>query len=30
MRAMLAESSICAMLIVLYLMGYEQLNRTEG
>lgn len=30
MRAMLAEGSICAMLIVLYLMGYEQLNRTEG
>ena len=30
MRAMLAESSICAMLIVLYMMGYEQLNRTEG
>ena len=30
MRAMLAESSICAMLVVLYLMGYEQLNRTEG
>lgn len=28
MRAMLAESSICAMLVVLYLMGFEQLNHT--
>lgn len=30
MRAILAEGSICAMLVILYLMGYEQLNRTEG
>ena len=30
MRATLAEGSICAMLVILYLMGYEQLNRTEG
>lgn len=30
MRAMLAEGSICAMFVVLYLMGYEQMNRTAG
>ncbi len=30
MRATLVEGSICAMLVILYLMGYEQLNRTEG
>lgn len=30
MRAIFAESSICAMLVVLYLMGYEQINRTVG
>lgn len=29
-RAILAEGSICAMLVVLYLMGYEQMNRTVG
>lgn len=30
MRAILAEGSICAMLVVLYLMGYEQMNHTVG
>ncbi|MDE6221193.1 MAG: hypothetical protein K2G51_12355 [Lachnospiraceae bacterium] len=30
MRAILAEGSVCAMLAVLYLMGYEQINRTDG
>ncbi|MDE6055207.1 MAG: hypothetical protein K2G55_15965, partial [Lachnospiraceae bacterium] len=29
-RAILAEGSICAMLMVLYLMGYEQMNHTAG
>ena len=30
MRAIIAESGVCAMLAVLYLMGYEQINRTTG
>lgn len=29
-RAVLAETGICAMLVVLYLMGYEQMNGTAG
>ncbi len=29
-RAVLAEAGICAMLVVLYLMGYEQMNCTAG
>lgn len=30
MRAILAEGSVCAMIVVLYLMGYERMNRTIG
>ncbi|MDE7477470.1 MAG: hypothetical protein K2M91_05905 [Lachnospiraceae bacterium] len=30
MRAMLVESSVCAMFVMLYLMGYEQMNCTDA